>query len=49
MIQCEIVRLCVITMTVSLPLAAGANTIQLANPVAFAPDFDRIAVAVAPS
>ena len=37
------------TMTVSLPLAAGANAIELANPAAYAPDFDRIIVAAAPS
>jgi len=37
------------TMTVSLPLTAGANTIELANPSDYAPDFDRIIVADAPS
>jgi Alpha-galactosidase, CBM13 domain len=37
------------TMTVALPLAAGANTIELANPAGYAPDFDRIIVADAPS
>jgi hypothetical protein len=36
------------TMTVALPLAAGANTIELANPAGYAPDFDRIIVANAP-
>jgi hypothetical protein len=35
--------------TVSLQLAAGANTIELANPSAFAPDFNEIIVAGAPS
>jgi hypothetical protein len=37
------------TMTVALPLTAGANTIEFANPAAYAPDFDRIIVANAPS
>ena len=37
------------TMTVPLVLAAGANTIEFANPSAYAPDFDRIIVPVAPS
>ena len=36
------------TMTLALPLAAGANTIELANPAAYAPDFDRIIVAARP-
>jgi hypothetical protein len=36
------------TMTVTLPLTAGANTIEFANPAAYAPDFDRIVVADAP-
>jgi hypothetical protein len=36
------------TMTLALPLAAGANTIELANPAAYAPDFDRIIVAAGP-
>jgi hypothetical protein len=36
-------------MTVPLVLAAGANTIEFANPSAYAPDFDRIIVPVAPS
>ena len=35
------------TMTVSLPLNAGNNTIQLGDPAAYAPDFDRIIVAAA--
>lgn len=35
-------------LTVPVPLAAGGNTIELANPGAFAPDFDRIIVAAAP-
>ena len=37
------------TMTVSVPLVAGSNTIEFSNPAAFAPDFDRIAVAALPS
>jgi hypothetical protein len=37
------------TMTVSLPLAAGANTIQIGDPNAYSPDFDRIIVAPSPS
>ena len=37
------------TMTVSVPLTAGSNTIEFSNPAAFAPDFDRIAVAALPS
>jgi hypothetical protein len=32
-------------MTVSLPLAAGDNTIELGNPSAYAPDFNEIVVA----
>jgi hypothetical protein len=36
-------------MTVSLPLAAGNNTIELDNPDAYAPDFNEIIVAGAPS
>jgi hypothetical protein len=36
-------------MTVSLPLTAGANTIELSNPGAYAPDFNEIVVAPAPS
>ena len=35
--------------TVSLSLNAGANTIELDNPSAFAPDFNEILVAAAPS
>jgi hypothetical protein len=37
------------TMTVPLELSAGANTIEFANPSAYAPDFDRIIVPMAPS
>lgn len=37
------------TMTVRLQLAAGTNTIEFANPTAYAPDFDRIIVAASPS
>ena len=37
------------TITVPLALRAGANTIEFANPSAFAPDFDRLIVAAAPS
>jgi Carbohydrate binding module (family 35) len=37
------------TMTVPLQLTAGSNTIEFSNPAAFAPDFDRIIVAAAPS
>jgi hypothetical protein len=37
------------TMTVPLMLAAGANTIQFADPAAYTPDFDRIIVARSPS
>ena len=36
------------TMTVPLALQAGANTIEFANPAAFAPDFDRLIVAAGP-
>jgi Alpha galactosidase A/Alpha-galactosidase, CBM13 domain/Alpha galactosidase C-terminal beta sandwich domain/NPCBM-associated, NEW3 domain of alpha-galactosidase len=36
------------TMTVPLQLAAGANTIEFANPSAYAPDFDRLIVASNP-
>jgi hypothetical protein len=36
------------TRTVDLQLAAGANTIEFANPSAYAPDFDRILVPAAP-
>ncbi len=34
--------------TVAVPLAAGSNTIEFANPGAYAPDFGRIIVAAAP-
>ena len=37
------------TMTVPLQLTAGTNTIELADPSAFTPDFDRIIVASSPS
>ena len=37
------------TTTVALTLTAGANTIELANAAAFAPDFDRILVAASPN
>ncbi|HEX4705492.1 MAG TPA: CBM35 domain-containing protein [Pseudonocardiaceae bacterium] len=37
------------TMAVPLALSAGANTIEFANPTAFAPDFDRITVSAQPS
>jgi hypothetical protein len=37
------------TMTVSLPLTAGSNTIELSDPNAFTPDWDRIIVAGSPS
>lgn len=37
------------TLTVALQLAAGNNTITFANPAAYAPDFDRIAVAATPN
>jgi hypothetical protein len=37
------------TMTIPLHLSAGSNTIEFANPSAYAPDFDRILVAVTPS
>jgi hypothetical protein len=36
------------TMTVTLPLAAGANTIEFADPSAYTPDFDRIIVSNSP-
>lgn len=36
------------TMTVSLALAAGNNTIQIGDPGAYSPDFDRIIVAASP-
>jgi hypothetical protein len=35
-------------LTVSLALNAGANTIELSDPSAYTPDFDRIIVAAAP-
>ncbi len=37
------------TMTIRLHLLAGSNTIELANPSDYAPDFDRILVAAEPS
>jgi hypothetical protein len=37
------------TMTVQLSLQAGANTIEFANPSAYAPDFDRIIAGAAPA
>jgi hypothetical protein len=37
------------TMAVPLTLAAGTNTIEFANPTAFAPDFDRITVSAQPN
>jgi hypothetical protein len=36
-------------LTLTLPLNAGDNTIEFANPTAYAPDFDRITVASQPS
>ena len=36
-------------LTVRLPLNAGANTIELDNPSAYAPDFNEIIVAGSPS
>jgi Alpha galactosidase A/Alpha galactosidase C-terminal beta sandwich domain/NPCBM-associated, NEW3 domain of alpha-galactosidase/Carbohydrate binding module (family 35) len=36
------------TMTVSLSLAAGSNTIEIGDPNAYTPDFDRIIVAGSP-
>ena len=35
-------------LTVSLALNAGANTIELSDPSAYTPDFDRIIVAAGP-
>ena len=32
------------TMTVTLSLSAGTNTIQFGNPTAYAPDFDKVSV-----
>jgi hypothetical protein len=37
------------TMTVPLHLDSGSNTIEFANPSAYAPDFDRILVAATPN
>jgi hypothetical protein len=37
------------TMTIAVQLNAGSNTITLANPSAYAPDFDRILVSATPS
>lgn len=37
------------TMTISVPLAAGNNTIEFGDPNAYTPDFDRIIVADSPS
>jgi hypothetical protein len=37
------------TVTVPVPLVAGTNTIEFSNPAAYAPDFDRIAVAATPN
>jgi alpha-galactosidase len=37
------------TVTVPVPLQAGANTIELANPTDYAPDFDRILVPGSPT
>ena len=36
-------------LTVRLPLNAGANTIELANPSGYAPDFNEIIIASSPS
>ena len=36
-------------LTVSLPLTAGPNTIELSDPTAYTPDFDRLIVAAGPS
>ena len=36
-------------VTVRLLLNAGANTVELANPSAYAPDFNEIIVAASPS
>jgi len=38
-----------VTKTIRLHLLAGSNTIELANPSDYAPDFDRILVAAEPS
>jgi hypothetical protein len=32
------------SMTVTLALTAGSNTIEFSNPTAYAPDFDKISV-----
>jgi len=37
------------TMTISVPLVAGDNTIEFGDPNAYTPDFDRIIVADSPS
>jgi hypothetical protein len=37
------------TVTLPLQLTAGNNTIEFANPTAYAPDFDRIIVPAGPS
>ena len=37
------------TLTVTLTLSAGSNTIQFSNPSAYAPDFDKITVPATPS
>ncbi len=37
------------TVTLPLQLTAGSNTIEFANPTAYAPDFDRIIVPAGPS
>jgi chitinase len=37
------------TKTVNLALAAGTNTIEFANPSAYAPDFDKITVPATPN
>lgn len=36
------------TVTIGLQLAAGDNTIEFANPAAYAPDFDPIIVPASP-
>jgi hypothetical protein len=42
------VDLHLVVTLVSLPLTAGNNTIQIGDPNAYTPDFDRIIVAAAP-
>jgi alpha-galactosidase len=37
------------SVTVTLNLNAGTNTVQLGNPTAYAPDFDKIVVAASPA